>query len=278
MKILITGIYGFLGGHLASKLAENHTVFGLYNTEKEIVFKENIICCNKLELIDIVPDLIIMCHAAVSSGETNIKKATLIETNVNFTKKIVKKYSTIKSIYVSSVSIFGNQKEVVNEQSILNPETDYALSKLLGEKEIRPNSDSVIIRFSSLYGNGMKENTLIPNYCNQALENKSIHVWGNGSRFQNYIHINDAIRLIEKIIDYKSKIDFPVLGVSSKEYSNDEVAKIISELTNSEINYINQDNSPSFHYNNKMTQKTLDWQAEIELKNGLKQYIEWKKK
>lgn len=278
MKILITGIYGFLGTHLANRLAENHTVFGLYNTKKEVVFKENIICFNKLESVDIVPDIVIMCHAAVSSGATKINKSMLIETNVDFTKKIVKKFSTIKSIYVSSVSIFGGQKEVISEKSIDNPETDYALSKLLGEKELDQNPDSVSIRFSSLYGNGMKENTLIPNYCNQALNNKSIEVWGNGSRFQNYIHINDAVSLIEKIINYNSKIDFPVLGVSSKEYSNDEVAKIISKLTNSEINYINQDNSPSFHYNNEMTQKTLDWQSEIELENGLKQYLEWKKK
>ena len=278
MKILITGIYGFLGTHLANKLAENHTVFGLYNTDKEVAFKENIVCFNKLELIDIVPDVIIMCHAAVSSGSTNINKSELIETNVNFTKKIVKKFATIKSIYVSSVSIFGNQNEVVDEQTMLNPETDYALSKLLGEKEVSQNSDSVIIRFSSLYGNGMKENTLIPNYANQALDKKAIQVWGNGGRFQNYIHISDAVGLIEKTIAHKSNINFPVLGVSSKEYSNDEVAKIISKLTNSAIEYINQDHSPSFHYNNKMTQKTLDWQSEIELENGLKQYLEWKKK
>jgi nucleoside-diphosphate-sugar epimerase len=278
MKILITGIYGFLGTHLANKLAESHTVFGLYNTEKEVVFKKNIICFNELDSIDIIPDVIIMCHAAVSSGVVNINKAELIETNVNFTKKIVKKFATIKSIYVSSVSIFGRQNEVIKEQSIHNPETDYALSKLLGEKEVSQNSDAVIIRFSSLYGDGMKENTIIPNYFNQALEHKSIQVWGSGGRFQNYIHINDAVRLIEKTIAHKSKINFPVLGVSSKEYSNDEVAKIISKLTNSAIEYINQDNSPSFHYNNKMTQKTLDWQPEIELEKGLKQYLEWKKK
>ena len=37
MKILITGIYGFLGSHLAEKLLLNHTIAGLYNTEKQTV-------------------------------------------------------------------------------------------------------------------------------------------------------------------------------------------------------------------------------------------------
>lgn len=278
MKILITGIYGFLGSHLAEKLSRNHTIMGLYNTERQMVLNPEIACFNKLESIDVIPDVIIMCHAAVSSGTTNLDKTKLFETNVDFTKNIVEKFPDIKSIYISSVSVFGTKNEISNEQSFENPETDYAKSKLSGEREVSQNSNSIIIRFSSLYGNEMKENTLIPNYCNQALQSQTIQVWGNGSRRQNYIHINDAVNLIESAIACKTKINFPILGVSSKEYSNDEVAKIISEYTNSEINYINHDDSPSFYYNNEMTQKTLNWQSEIELKKGLKHYLEWKKK
>ncbi len=278
MKILITGIYGFLGSHLAKKIAGKHAVIGLYNTEKQIDFDENVICFNKLELIDFVPDLIIICHAAVSSGGNNLDKVKLFETNVDFTKRVVEKFPIVKSIYISSVSVYGNNNNIIDEQFVVNPETDYALSKLAGEKVVTQNPNSIIIRFSSLYGKGMKENTLIPNYCNQALQNKSIQVWGNGSRFQNYIHVDDAISLIEKAIEYQSKINFPLLGVSSKEYSNEEVAKIISGLTNSSINYINEDYSPSFHFNNKITQKTLNWQSETELEIGLKYYIEWKQK
>lgn len=278
MKILITGIYGFLGSHLAKKLSQKHSVTGLYHTEKQIQFNHNVRCFNKLELVDVEPEVLIMCHAAVSSGMTNMDKTKLLETNVDFTKKIVEKFPVIKSIYISSVSVFGTKNEIINEQSFENPETDYAKSKSSGESEVSQNSNSIIIRFSSLYGNEMKENTLIPNYCNQALQSQTIQVWGDGSRHQNYIHINDAVNLIESAIACKTKINFPILGVSSKEYSNDEVAKIISELTHSEINYINFDDSPSFHYNNDMTQKILNWQSEIELKNGLKHYLEWKKK
>lgn len=278
MKILITGIYGFLGSNLAKKIAKKHAVIGLYNTEKQIKFDGNVICFNQLESIDIVPDLIIMCHASVSSGTIDIDQDKLFQTNVDFTKRVVEKFSTVRSIYISSVSVYGNNDNIINEQFVVNPETDYALSKLAGEKQVRQNPNSIIIRLSSLYGNGMKENTLIPNYCNKALESKSIQVWGNGSRFQNYIHVDDAIHLIEKAIEYQSQIDFPLLAVSSKEYSNDEVAKIISGLTNSVINYVKEDYSPSFHFKNKITQKTLNWQSEIELEIGLKYYIEWKKK
>lgn len=278
MKILITGIYGFLGSHLAKKLSEKNTVLGLYNTPKTTFLEKNIKCFNQLDLIDEIPDVVIMCHAAVSSGGINVDKARLFESNVAFTKQVVEKFPTAKTIYISSVSVYGNHNGVIYEDTALSPETDYAVSKLSGEKEVNQNPNSSSIRFSSLYGNGMKENTLIPNYCNQALESKSIQVWGNGGRFQNYIHVDDATNLIEKVIEYNSKINFPILGVSSKEYSNDEVAKIISGLTHSKINYINQDPSLSFHYNNELTQKVLNWHPEIELKDGLKHYLEWKER
>lgn len=278
MNILITGIFGFLGSNLAKKLSEKHSLTGLYNTKKNVVFDKSIVCHNNLESIDTIPDLIIMCHAAVSSGSTTIDKTKLFETNVDFTKQIVEKFPEVKIIYISSVSVFDTKEEIIFENAATNPKSDYAISKLSGEKEVNRNSDSIIIRFSSLYGNGMKENTLIPNYCNQAMNLKSVEVWGDGSRLQNYIHIDDAVKLIEKTIDYNAKIDFPILGVSSKEFSNLEVAKIISELTSSEIKFINEDNSPSFRYNNNMTQKILNWHPETELKTDLKNYLEWKRK
>ena len=278
MKVLITGIYGFLGFQLAKKLSENHNIIGLYNSQKPIHFDKNIALFGKLDQIDSIPDVIIMCHAAVSSGTTNVDEETLFETNVAFTRQIIEKFPTIKTIYISSVSVFGNYPEVIDENTITNPQTAYAISKLEGEKEVKQNSNSSIIRFSSLYGNGMKENTLIPNYCNQAINSKVIEVWGNGSRFQNYIHVDDAISLIKKIIEYPSKVDFTFLGVAEREYTNDNVAKIISDLTGSKINYLNEDKALSFHYNNKLTQKVLNWHPEIELKEGLKNYLKWKEK
>jgi nucleoside-diphosphate-sugar epimerase len=80
------------------------------------------------------------------------------------------------------------------------------------------------------------------------------------------------------MIAFNGKITFPVLGVSSKEYTNDEVAKIIANETDSIINYLNEDKSVSYHYNNELTQKVLNWYPQIELKDGLKNYLRWKEK
>jgi nucleoside-diphosphate-sugar epimerase len=278
MTVLITGVYGFLGSHLAKKLCEKHTVIGLYHSDVKSIPGDTVNVYNDLELIQSIPDIIILCHAKVSSGNYKVQNDLLFNSNVSFTEKVINKFPFTKIVYISSVSIFDNNVILISENSINKPENGYAISKFWGENIVLQNPKNYVIRLSSLYGTGMKENTLIPNYCDQAIKKKTIQVWGSGSRLQNYIHVDDAINLIEKIIDYKLNINFPILGVSNKEYSNNEVAKIISDLTNSKIEYINQDNSLSFRYKNKLTQNALNWHSKIDLKEGIKQYLEWKKK
>lgn len=278
MNILITGIYGFLGSNLANELVRNHNVFGLYNKNKKDNLDKSIQTSNELDLIDYKPDVIIMCHAAVVSGQDRISNDVLLEINVDFTKKILDKFPFSKCIYISSVSVYGENIERITEKTKENPLSDYAKSKYLGEQIVMHNPKNRVIRLSSLYGEGMKENTLIPNYSNQALQNKKIEVWGNGSRFQNYIHVSDVIALVTKIITFSDKVDFPVLAVDNKEYSNFQTAEIIAKLTDSRIEFIKEDDSKSFFYDNIISQKTLNWQPKITLEEGLKKYLEWKEK
>lgn len=279
MKILITGIYGFLGCNLANQLSKENEIVGLYNANRNNLLDKSIPTFSNLEAIQFIPDAIIMCHAAVVSGNTQLSNDTLLETNVSFTQKILNHFPDVRIIYISSVSVFGNyDKEKITEQTLVNPLNNYAKSKLLAEQLCLKNDKNVVIRFSSLYGNGMKENTLIPNYTNQALNDNKIQVWGKGLRYQNYIHIDDASSLIEKVLYYNTFINFPILGVDSKEYSNIEVAQIIAEKTNAEIQFVNNDNSTSFFYDNTFSKNVLNWQPNINLIDGINKYLKWKEK
>lgn len=278
MNILITGIYGFLGFHLAHSLSKSNTVFGLYNTAIKKGLEDIVPVFSSLDQIDFHPDVIVMCHAAVVSGSNSISNKILQEVNVVFTKKIMEKFPHSKCIYISSVSVYGESVEKISEFTRVNPLSDYAKSKYLGEQLVMYNSENKVIRVSSLYGEDMRENTLLPTYCNQALQNNTIEVWGTGSRKQNYIHVEDVIRLIENVINFNAKINFPILGVDNTEYSNLEIANVISQYTNAEIRFINEDNSSSFLYDNSKSRELLKWEPSISLSEGLKKYIKWKRK
>lgn len=278
MKILITGIYGFLGSNLANELQRENDVVGFYNKNNKNKLNPSIKVFNDLGLINFTPDTIIMCHAAVVSGQDSISDNKLLEVNVALTKKIIEKFPLSKCIYISSVSVYGGNTNILNEETTVCPISDYAKSKFLGELIVLKRAKSIIVRLSSLYGNGMKENTLIPNYCNQAISNGIIEVWGNGERLQNYIHISDAVLLIKQMISHDKGVNCIALGVSEKQYSNIEVAKFISEETNSKIVFVNKDGSRSSCYDNFLTRKSFDWKPYVNLNEGIKNYLEWKKK
>ena len=278
MKILVTGVYGFLGFNLANFLAEKHNVFGLYHKNKRENLSKNITVFSDVTQVNVQPDVIVMCHAAVVSGTAVLSENELEAGNVSFTQTILNYFPKAKIIYISTVAVYGNSAQLITETTSENPQSDYAVSKLKAEQLLLKNTNSTIIRFSSLYGNGMKENTIIPIYCQQAIQDKRIVVWGDGSRMQNYIHINDAVKLINKIVENDIKVNFPILGVSKKEYSNAQLAEIIGTYTDSEIIFDGIDVSKSVQYDNTISQKAVNWQPEMDLETGIKQFLEWKQK
>ncbi len=275
--ILISGVKGFLGSNLFYFLKNNYIIYGIGSIAEHWNGIE-VFSSFEIDELKVVPDFLILCHAAISSGQTSQSNQLLFDVNVKLTENITKKFTSSKIIYLSTASIYDSNFDLIKETAAINPKTDYAISKLWAELLISKNPNSVIVRLSSLYGKDMKENTIVPNYINQALRNGVIEVWGNGERKQNYIHVNDVCEFIFAVItnfEYvKGKV---LLAVSKSEYSNNELAEIISEATNSKIEYINDDSSKSLTYNNDLSCKLLGWSPKSKFKEEIYNYIRWKK-
>jgi UDP-glucose 4-epimerase len=280
LEILITGISGFLGKNLAKHFNKNNYSVSGIDLYAGYLDNIKIAAAKDLDTLNIInPDVVIICHAAVASGSTIIESKLLFETNVTYTQKIAEKFYNSKLIYISTASIYQNNQNIISEHSNILPQSEYAVSKLWAEHIVLKYNKTTILRLSSLFGIGMKENTIIPNYINQAMQNKTIEVWGDGKRVQNYIHINDVVNIIECIIKKNEITNQKILlGVSNNEYSNIELANIIADLLNARIVFTNQDNSISLRYDNLYTQKLLSWKAEKNLRKQLKEYIEWKQR
>lgn len=276
-KILITGIKGFLGSNLIESLSD-YEVFGL-GTKRE--FYQNVQVYNSIDLqnLDFDIDIVIICHAAVASGNIIISNDILYEVNVSLTERIISKFSNAFVIYISTTSVYDINSGLITEESKISPQSNYAFSKLWAERIVFQSKKSAVLRISSLFGEGMKENTLIPNYVNQALLSRKILVWGLGDRRQNFIYVKDVVKYIRLMINFQEKVYGKIiLGVSKKEYSNLEIAKIISDETKAEINFVNEDNSKSVSYDNKVSTDLLGWAPKVNIEEGLKKYIEWKEK
>jgi len=276
-RILITGIKGFLGCNLVNSLRD-YQLFGL-GTKDESFEGIQVFSSGNLEVLNIKIDVVIICHAAVVSGNTVVSNDLLYEVNVSLTEKIVNKFTEAYIIYVSTTSVYEINKNILTEHSNVCPQSNYGLSKFWAERIVLLKEKASVLRISSMFGIEMKENTLIPNYVNQALKDKEILVWGTGERLQNYIHVDDVAKYINLMIEAKDKVSGQIiLGVSLKEYSNLEIATMISKITGAKIKFVNQDNSNSLAYNNEFSTTLLKWKPNIGIEERLQKYIEWKQK
>lgn len=259
------------------KTLNQHELFG-FDIQEGIIDGVPVFSANDLEKIDEKIDVLIICHAAVASGTTILSNDILYDVNVSLTEKIVTKFKDAFLVYISTASIYDANLCLIQEDSMINPQSNYAISKLWSERIVLANAKSTVIRLSSLFGNGMKENTVIPNYVNQALSKGKIEVWGKGERLQNYIHVNDACRYVQLAIENSEKGQGKILlVVSQKEYSNNALAYIIANETNAEIVYNNNDNSKSLRYSNDLTIELLGFKSQFSFEEQIQDYIKWKK-
>ena len=273
MNILISGSTGFLGSYLTNHLCLIHDIIAIYHRPIEkLNSNSSITYISTDEIFNITKkiDVILMCHAYIGD---DIK--SLIEANVKFTKKLVIKFNGSYFIYFSSVSVYG-KSSIINKSSKTNPSSPYGLSKLWGEREIQKSNKHAILRLSSVFGHSMKETTIIPKYVNQALKFGKIEVWGDGLRVQNYIHLSDILIMTTHLIKKRSIGIY--LGVSSNNFTNFDLAKIISKYLKTDFFFTKNDFTPSFEVESSVFHDEFYNFKFSNFEQEIKNYIVWKTK
>lgn len=272
-KYLVVGANSFMGRHLIASLKAENKVTGVYhrNTDKLFSDIENWKIDDLKDLADDF-DVVFLVSAFIPSSQVdNDTRRKMFAVNVELVSSICAKYTNSRIVYCSTCSVYAPKTGVITE---FDPEAglnEYGVSKLWGEKIVQQASSHAIIRISSLYGEGMKQHTIIPNYIRRALTGKKIEVFGKGERMQNYIHVDDAINFLIAASNYKGNSIF--LAVSAKSISNKELAGIIAEKTKSQIVFEGKDDSPSFFYNNELTIRELGYKCKVLLEEGLNDLI-----
>lgn len=171
MNILLTGSEGFIGSHLFKHLKKNHNVIGL-----DIKNGQDILTCDLPENIDLV------LHLAGLSGvrDSLNNPAEYWKTNVIGGQRLFDFYKDTRIIYASSSTAYEPWK---------NP---YAMSKYSLEQ--LKHSNSIGLRFTTVYGENAKKNMLIP----LILDNKVHYINVNHSR--DFIHVSDIVSAIDTIM------------------------------------------------------------------------------
>lgn len=219
MKVLITGVNGFVGRALYKHLSKNYKTIGvgrqvdlndnmLYNADlrdekSSLSFFENY----KGGTIDTIIHL-----ASRTANKDNVNDLSVLNDNTAMSKNIAlaaKHFGVKHIIHLSSSSVYSNVTGVFNEGSLTDPSANsdciYGLSKLNSEIVLNYFAGAEIsithLRATMIYGPDMEESRIIPVLENEIRTNNTATVFGNGERLLNLIHIDKLIEVITYFIN-----------------------------------------------------------------------------
>jgi UDP-glucose 4-epimerase len=290
-RYLITGGCGFIGTHLAKKLAQqNHQIVIIDNFSNSInpVQKARI---EKTSITDIdaVAPFFENCDgcfhlAAIPTVELELNQwLNLHEINLNGSLNIFKcaiDAGNIPTVFASSCSVYGNCNLLPLEESqYIEPLSSYACDKYASELNahfLAHNYQLPItgLRLFNVYGPGQNPSSpysgVITHFITNILQDKPVDIYGDGCQTRDFVFVEDVVTALIKTmsnIEFKSNI---INICSNTSITINQLAELISNLIGKKCkkNYLpprSVDVTHSLGANKKMTE------AGIELKNSLEQ-------
>ena len=238
-KVLITGVAGFIGYHLAKRLiAENIFVIGIdnmndyYSVElkkdrlKNIGERDNFLFIEaSIENMDVLedcfkdykPDIVINLAAQAGVRYSIENPKAYIDSNViGFFNMLecCRRYPVKHLIFASSSSVYGANKKVPysTKDKVDTPVSLYAATKKTDELLAYSYSKlykikTTGLRFFTVYGPFGRPDMAYFSFTDKIMNDKSIQIFNNGDMYRDFTYIDDIIEGIVRLLDYIPKED-----------------------------------------------------------------------
>jgi UDP-glucose 4-epimerase len=227
--------------------------------------------------------------AAITDATSSFHNREEVEhVNYDGTVKVAKACMEVQCpmIHMSSTSVYGTQKNLVDEdssESDLNPQSPYAETKLKEERYLLSLGSSgalrfVILRNGTIYGisPGMRFHTAVNKFCWQAVMQQPLTVWRTALHQKRpYLDLSDAVEAMAFIIK-KDHFDCRVYNVLSNNLTvHDIVSQIECYIPRISVHYVDSEimNQMSYEVANEHFQK-LGFTFRGDIKKGIGETID----
>jgi UDP-glucose 4-epimerase len=300
---LVTGGAGFIGSSIVRALLEQHigvTVLDnlssgfLENLDglQNVTFLKGDIC-NPADVIHAVGNTDTVFHLAASVGNKRSLDNPTLDARTNYlgTLNVLEACRAAhiqRLVYSSSAGIFGELKQLpIAEDHPLNPETPYAVSKLAGENLCLAYAKlyglgAVCLRYFNVYGPRQRFDAygnVIPKFVFLALNGEPIEIYGDGDQTRDFIHVTDVAQANIKAAMVPNVTGCLNLGSGSRISINCLVDLLRSfGLEFTAKHGLERPGDVRDSQADINAAKTgFGFEAEVDLKKGLKDYINWAK-
>ena len=235
MDILVVGGAGYVGGGIVDLLSKKHDVTVYDSLIYENSFRKDVNFIfgdirdyKKLNPILKNYDAVVWLAALVGDGACAINPTLTHEINAETVSNLTKNFNG-KIVFLSTCSVYGAQDGILNEDSSVNPLSEYASSKLIAEKYLE-DSDAIIFRLGTLFGIGdqfsrIRLDLVVNILTTKALQDKKMSVFG-GDQWRPLLHVKDVANAIDKTVQTDVN---GVFNLHHKNYKIIELAEKIKE-------------------------------------------------
>jgi UDP-glucuronate 4-epimerase len=232
MKVIITGVAGFIGAHLARKLIDkNIIVIGIDNlndyydvnlkkdrlsmigTTNFKFYQQDIAELEQLQEIfkNEEPNIVINLAAQAGVRYSLTNPHTYIDANVKGFMNILeccRHYQIEHLIYASSSSVYGaNKKQPFNvHDSVNHPLSIYAATKKANELMAHTYSSlyqlsTTGLRFFTVYGPWGRPDMALFKFTKAIINGESIDVYNYGNMMRDFTFVDDIVESISRLVE-----------------------------------------------------------------------------
>ena len=266
MKILITGVAGFIGFNFAKNLLEKkqYKIIGLDNlndyydvnlkkkrinqlikSKKFKFYKINIQDRLKIEKIFKYNKIDFVFHFAAQAGvrySIDYPRKYVESNIIGFYNLIenVRNYKIKRLFYASSSSVYGENKNFpLNEKENIFPKNIYGLSKKVNEEiglifNKYYKVKLIGLRFFTIYGEWGRPDMMMIKFIDSYYKKKIFNLNNYGNHVRDFTYIGDVVTILNQLLKNQNKIkDFEIFNICSNNPVN--LKQIISFMKKNNI-------------------------------------------
>ncbi|RTK95165.1 dTDP-glucose 4,6-dehydratase [Candidatus Saccharibacteria bacterium] len=307
--ILVTGGAGFIGANFVYYMAEQYPNYKIMVVDKltyagdkarleqlgeRVSFVETDIC-DEQKMDEVLNGVDWVVHFA---AETHVDRSIaepgpFLRSNILGTETLVRlalKYKVKRFHHVSTDEVFGSlsldSPEKFNELTPYDPRSPYAASKAASDHIVRAYGETyglpyTITNCSNNYGAYDSPGRVIPLFIANALQDKPLPVYGNGSAVRDYLFVTDHCRAIDLVL-HKGTIGKTYCVGGATQKNGIEVAEAILKILNKPaglLQFVEDRPGHDMRYeiDSSYIKDELGWQPSVSFEEGLAETIEWYK-
>lgn len=308
-RVVVTGGAGFIGSHVVDVLlrTDNEVVVVddfssgshenlAHHINHPRLHLEEASVLDEAGMMSLHKGAQVVFHLAARNVRLSLRQPTIVhEVNATGTLNVLKAAAAAKVtrfLYCSSSEVNGTADVVpMPEDYHFRPETIYGASKLAGEYYTQVFQRAgwlatVIARPHNTYGPREHysdfRGEVIPRFILWALARRPLVIFGDGSQTRDFTFVEDTMDLMIELACCERAVGNVYNICRGEEVSIRDLAKLISELTGSDLNVEHRPARPSdvlrLCGDSTKLQNLLGRSPKVPIREGLARTIEWFRK